>query len=279
MFSRIILKSDEEIELIRKNCLLVSETLAMIASELKEGMTGEQIDKKAEDFIRDHDSLPGFKGLYGFPSTLCISINEAVVHGVPSKVPFKSGDIVSVDCGVYANEFYGDAAYTFAIGEVSEDIIKLCVVTKESLQLGIDQAVVNNRIGDISYAIQNHCQAKHGYGVVRELVGHGLGKKLHEKPEVPNYGIRGKGPKIENGLVIAIEPMINLGRKEVMQAPDGNTIVTKDGKASAHYEHTIAVRNGVADILSDHGVIEKEIDKNKNLKKISLKKQIFAHPN
>ncbi len=279
MIRRIILKSEEQIEIIRGNCLLVSKTLALIAENLKEGQTGESIDRLAETFIRDHGAAPGFKGLYGFPSTLCISVNEAVVHGVPNKRPFEIGDLVSVDCGVYDKDYYGDAAYTFVIGEATQDHMQLCVVTKESLYRGIEQAKLGNRIGDIGHAIQDLCERQFNYGVVRELVGHGVGRKLHEKPEVPNFGQKGKGPKIEEGLVIAVEPMVNLGRKEVRQSKDGNTIITKDGKVSAHYEHTIAVHNGKADILSDHRIIEEAIDKNINLQKISLKKQIFALPN
>ena len=270
--SKILYKTDEEIELIRQNCLLVSKTLAYVGSQLKEGAVGEELDTKAEEFIRDHGANPGFKGLYGCPSTLLISTNEVVVHGLPQKEPFKNGDIVSIDCGVFDKGYYGDAAYTFAIGEISEEIMKLLVVTKESLYKGIDEANTDNRLGDISHAIQHHTEKLYGYGVVRELVGHGLGKSLHEKPEVPNFGKRGKGVRLKDGLVIAIEPMINMGTHRVAQASDGWTIYTKDKKPSAHYEHTIAIRNGSADILSDHSLIEKVIDKNDNIQKISLKK-------
>ena len=270
--SKPIYKTDEEIELIRQNCLMVCQTLAMVGSELKEGVKGSSLDTMAEQYIRDQGALPGFKGLYGCPSTLLISKNEVVVHGLPSDEPFKIGDIVSIDCGVYFNDFYGDAAYTFVIGEVSEEIMKLLVVTKESLALGIDKARVGNRLGDVSHAIQHYNEKVHGYSVVRELVGHGLGRKLHEKPEVPNYGKSGRGIKLQEGLVIAIEPMVNMGVKNVRQAKDGWTIYTKDRKPSAHYEHTIAVRADGPDILSNHALIEESIDKNENLQKISLKK-------
>jgi len=267
----IYYKTNEEIELIRQSCLLVSKTLSLVGSMLKPGIKGSDIDKRAEELIRDHGAIPGFKGYNGFPSTLCVSKNEQVVHGIPTDEEFKDGDIVSVDCGVLMNEFYGDAAYTFAIGDVDEEIMKLLVVTKESLAKGIEQATKNNRIGDISFAIQFHCERDYGYGVVRELVGHGLGKSLHESPEVPNYGKRGRGTKMLEGLVIAIEPMVNMGKKEVKQLDDGWTIITKDLKPSAHYEHTIAITENGADILSDHGIVEEAIKNNKELKEISLK--------
>ena len=269
--SKIIYKTDEEIELIRQNCLLVSKTLALVAEHLKEGVTGFDLDAKAEEFIRDHGALPGFKGYNDFPSTLCISKNEVVVHGIPNDVPFKSGDIVSIDCGVYHNDYYGDAAYTFAIGEIDKETMKLLVVTNESLYKGIEAAKRDGRLGDISFAIQHYTEQVHGYSVVRELVGHGLGKNLHEKPEVPNYGKRGRGVKLQEGLVIAIEPMINLGKKSIAQSDDGWTVYTRDKKPSAHYEHTIAIRNGEADILSDHSFLEAAIEKNIELEKISLK--------
>lgn len=268
--AKIIYKTDEEIELIRQNCLLVSKTLAYTASQLKEGALGKDLDANAEQFIRDHGAEPGFKGLYGCPSTLLISINEVVVHGLPNDVPLKKGDIVSIDCGVYDNSYYGDAAYTFAIGEIDPDTMKLLVVTKDALYKGIDAAKKDNRLGDISHAIQYHTEKLHGYGVVRDLVGHGLGKKLHEKPEVPNFGKRGRGVKLQEGLVIAIEPMINMGTHKVAQAKDGWTVYTRDRKPSAHYEHTIAIKNGTPDILSNHDLIEEVIDKNDNIQKISL---------
>ncbi len=251
---------------------MVSDTLTLVSSQLKEGVKGSDLDTLAETYIRDNGAVPGFKGLYGCPSTLLISKNEVVVHGLPSEEPFKNGDIVSIDCGVYLNDFYGDAAYTFVIGEVSEEIMKLLVVTKESLALGIEQAVVGNRLGDLSHAIQHYTEKVHGYSVVRELVGHGVGRKLHEKPEVPNYGKKGRGIKFQEGLVIAVEPMVNMGVRNVRQAKDGWTIYTKDKKPSAHYEHTIAVTADGPDILSDHKRIEESIDKNENLQKISLKK-------
>ncbi len=269
--SKIVYKTDEEIEIIRENCLLVCKTLAYVGSQLREGALGAELDANAETFIRDHGAEPGFKGLYGCPSTLLISKNEVVVHGLPNKEAFKIGDIVSIDCGVLNKGFYGDAAYTFAIGEISEEVMRLLVVTKEALYKGIAAARKDKRLGDISYAIQYHTEKLNGYGVVRELVGHGLGRKLHEKPEVPNYGKKGRGVRLQDGLVIAIEPMINMGTHRVAQGKDGWTIYTKDRQPSAHYEHTIAIRNGMADILSDHEMIEETIDKNDNIQKISLK--------
>lgn len=265
----IFYKTEEEIELIRESCLLVCKTLAQVASILQPGMTGKEIDEKAESFIRDHGAEPGFKGYRGFPATLCISMNEQVVHGIPSEEPFKENDILSIDCGTYMNEFFGDAAYTFAFNEVDDATYDLLVTTKASLYKGIEQAVTGNRIGDVSYAIQEYAEKQHKYGVVRELVGHGIGKNLHESPEVPNYGKRGRGPVMKNGLVIAIEPMVNLGKKDIRQKDDGWTIITKDKLASAHYEHTVAVKPGKADILSNHEIIEAEIKKNPNLKEIS----------
>ncbi len=251
--------------------MLVSQTLALVAAELKPGAKGSQIDKLAEEFIRDNGAAPGFKGYNGFPSTLCISINEAVVHGIPTDYEFTDQDIVSVDCGVYKNEFFGDAAYTFVFDGVDQKTVELCEVTKTSLYKGIEQAQVGKRIGDIGHAIQMYTEKLHGYSVVRELVGHGLGRNLHEPPEVPNYGKRGRGTVLKKGLVIAIEPMINMGKKSVRQTKDGWTIVTKDKLPSAHYEHTVAVMNGKADILSNHDIVEKEIKNNANIKDISLK--------
>ena len=263
---KIIFKTPEEIELIRESCLLVSKTLAYVGTMLRPGMSGDEVDRKAEEFIRDHAAVPGFKGLYGCPSTLLISRNEAVVHGLPSKEQiFEDGDILSIDCGVLMNEFYGDAAYTFCIGEVAPEVLDLCRVTNESLYLGIEQAVPGNRVGDISHAIQQYTERVHGYSVVRELVGHGLGRSMHEAPDVPNYGRKGKGPVLKEGMVIAIEPMINLGRKEVRTLPDGWTIIAKDRKAAAHYEHTIAIQADGPDILSDHGLIIESIQSNPNI--------------
>ena len=251
----IKLKTGEEVELMRESALLVSKTLGMLAAEIRPGITTLHLDNLAEIFIRDHNALPGFKGLYGFPNTLCTSVNEQVVHGIPNKKALKDGDIISVDCGVLKNEFYGDHAYTFPVGEISEEVQKLLKVTKKSLFLGIEQTRSGNRIGDISHAIQHYTE-KFGYGVVRELVGHGLGKQMHESPEVPNFGKRGKGPMIKNGLVIAIEPMINIGTRRVRQLSDGWTIVTADGKPSAHFEHDVAVVNGKPEVLSTFDYIE-----------------------
>ena len=261
----IYYKTKDEVELIRKSSLLVSDTLALIAGMIKPGITTLELDKKAEEFIRDNGAKPSFLGYRGFPNTLCISVNDMVVHGIPSKNEIKEGDVVSVDCGVYKNGFHGDSAFTFLIGEVTLDAVNLARVTKECVFKGIEMAVPGNRIGDISYAIQNYAEQYHGYGVVRELVGHGLGKSLHEEPEVPNFGNRGKGPKLQEGLVIAIEPMINLGTKNVVQENDGWTIRTKDKKISCHFEHTIAITTGVADILSNFDNIEKAVRSNKNL--------------
>ncbi len=254
----IIYKNREEIELIRESALLVSRTLGMLAAEVKPGVTTLQLDRLAEAFIRDHGGEPGFLGLYDFPNTLCTSVNAQVVHGIPNDVPLKEGDVVSIDCGVKMNGFYGDHAYTFAVGEVSEEVKKLLEVTKKSLYLGIEQMKTGNRIGDISYAIQSYTEA-HGYGVVRELVGHGLGRSMHEKPEVPNYGRKGSGKRIKEGLVLAIEPMINLGTRHVQQLDDGWTIITSDRKPSAHFEHDVAVVDGKPDILSTFDFIEEAL--------------------
>ncbi len=247
--SEIILKNIEEIELIRESALIVSKTLGMIASEIKPGMTGIELDTKAEEFIKDHGATPGFLGLYDFPNTLCISPNSQVVHGIPNRDFFKEGDIISIDCGVLKNGFYGDHAYTFSIGEISSKTKQLLKITKESLYKGISEFKIHNRIGDISYAIQNHSE-KNGFGVVRELVGHGIGKSVHEGPEIPNYGKRGKGKKIINGMVLAIEPMINQGTYKVNQLNDGWTILTADKLPSAHFEHNVALINGKPELLS-----------------------------
>lgn len=257
----IYIKTREEIELMREAALSVSRTLGILAKEIKPGVTSLYLDKLAEEYIRDNGGEPAFKGLYGFPNTLCMSLNEAVVHGIPNDKPFKDGDIISVDCGVKKNGFYGDHAYTFAVGEVKPEVQKLLDVTKECLYLGIEQFKNGNRVGDISYAIQTHAE-KNGYGVVRELVGHGLGKKMHEDPEVPNYGKRGDGPKLRDGMVIAIEPMINMGKKNIKQLPDGWTILTADGLPSAHFEHDVALVDGKPDILSTYDYIEEAL-KNK----------------
>jgi methionyl aminopeptidase len=267
----IYYKTREEIELIRQSCLLVCKTLAEVASQIKPGVSGSELDKLAESFILAHNAKPGFKGYRGFPATLCFSVNEVVVHGIPSDNELKEGDIVSVDCGVLMNGFYGDAAYTFILQGADENVIELCKVTRDSLYKGVEQAIVGNRIGDIGHAIQEYSSVEHPYGVVRELVGHGLGKNLHEAPDVPNFGKRGKGLQLKEGLVLAIEPMINLGVRNVVQLNDGWTICTRDKKPSAHYEHSVAVGKDHADILSDHVIIENSIKKNTNIIDISIK--------
>jgi methionyl aminopeptidase len=254
----IIVKTKEEIELMRQSALIVSKTLGMLAKEVKEGVTTNHLDAIAEEFIRDHGAAPGFKGLYDCPSTLLCSVNEAVVHGLPTDVPLKNGDIVSIDCGALMNDFYGDHAYTFEIGEVAEDTKKLIEVTKESLYVGIRQLTLGNRVGDVGFAIQHYCES-HGYGVVRELVGHGLGRKMHEDPEMPNYGKRGRGKKFIEGMVVAIEPMINMGTHKVKQLKDGWTIVTQDGKPSVHFEHDIAIVDGKPEILSTFAYVHEAL--------------------
>lgn len=256
----IIYKTPEEIEIMREAAQIVSRTLGLIAEHVKPGVTPLELDKIAEDYIRTQDAIPGFLGLYDFPNTLCISINDAVVHGIPTNEPLKNGDIISVDCGAIYKEYYGDHAYTFEVGEVAPEIKKLLKVTRECLDLGVAAAKVGNRIGDIGFAIQQHAE-KNGYGVVRDLVGHGLGKTMHEEPQVPNYGRRGKGKKIQNGLTIAIEPMINMGTEKVVQLDDKWTIVTEDGLPSAHYEHDIAVVNGVPEVLSTFKYVEEALAK------------------
>ena len=237
----------------------MGKTLAEVAKYIKVGVTTLELDKIAEDFIRTNGAVPGFLGYGGFPNTLCVSVNDQVVHGIPSNYALKEGDIVSVDCGVLQNGYYGDSAYTFCVGEVDEKVKKLLKITKESLSLGIDSAQHGNRIGDIGYAIQKHCQAA-GFSVVRKLVGHGVGKNLHEDPEVPNFGKRGQGVLLKEGMVIAIEPMINMGNRDVVQEKDGWTIRTIDRKPSAHFEHTIAIRKGKAEILSTFDYIEEVLN-------------------
>ena len=254
----IIVKTREEIELMRQSALIVSKTLGMLAGELKPGITTLQLDKLAEQFIRDNGATPGFLGLYGCPSTLLTSVNEAVVHGLPTDKPLEEGDIVAIDCGAILNDYYGDHAYTFTIGEVSPEIEKLLKITKESLYKGIEQFKIGNRVGDVGYAIQKYTEDE-GYGVVRELVGHGLGKKLHEDPEMPNYGKRGRGKKFIEGMTVAIEPMINMGTHRVKQLKDGWTIVTADGKPSAHFEHDVALIDGNPEILSTFKYIYKAL--------------------
>lgn len=245
----IIIKSREEIELMRESALVVSRTLGMLASEVKPGVSTLRLDKLAEEYIREQGALPGFLGMYGFPNTLCVSPNAQVVHGIPKNTPLIEGDIISIDCGSIKNDFYGDHAYTFPVGEISPEIQELLKITKESLYLGIAEFKVGNRVGDVGYAIQKYCE-DHGYGVVRELVGHGLGRKMHEDPEMPNYGHRGRGKKFVEGMVVAIEPMINLGTKNIKQLKDGWTILTADNKPSAHFEHDVAIIDGKPELLS-----------------------------
>lgn len=254
------LKTDEEVELLRQSNLLVSATLAAVASLMKPGISTLEIDRKAEEFIRDHGGVPGFKGYQGYPATLCISVNDEVVHGIPSRRVLKDGDIVSVDCGVLMNGFNGDSAFTFAIGVVKPEVLKLIRVTKECLLLGISQAITGNRVGDIGHAIQKHAEVN-GFSVVREMVGHGVGRHLHEPPEVPNYGKPGTGEVLPKGLTIAIEPMINFGRRHIQQDQDGWTIRTSDRKPSAHFEHSVVVRDEIADVLSDFNIIEEAVSK------------------
>lgn len=257
--SKIYYKSPEEIELIRESSLIVSKTLAEVAKIIAPGVTTLALDKLAYEFIKDHGAIPAFLNYGGFPNSLCISPNEQVVHGIPSDYTIKEGDLISVDCGVIKNNFFGDSAYTFSIGEVDAEKQKLVKVTQECLNLAIEKAVVGMRIGDIAFAVQNHAETN-GFGVVRELVGHGVGVKLHEKPEVPNYGKRGSGVKLEEGMVIAIEPMINAGVASIKFWSDGWTVTTKDNKPSAHFEHTVAVKRGKADILSTFSLIEKVLE-------------------
>ena len=259
-------KSLEEIELIRESALLVSKTLGLIAKEIKEGVTTLSLDKIAEEFIRDNNAIPGFLGLYDFPNTLCTSPNSQVVHGIPNNDPLKNGDIISIDCGVLKNNFYGDHAYTFSVGEVSDEINRLLSISKESLYLGINEFSSGNRVGDVGFAIQNHCE-KNGYGVVRELVGHGIGKIMHEKPEMPNYGRKGTGKKLSEGMVVAIEPMINMKSHKIIQHNDGWTITTKDKLPSAHFEHNIAIINGKPEILSTFDYIYESLNITSNEEK------------
>ena len=248
-------RTDSEIELLRKAALLVGKTLGEVGKHIRPGIRTIELDKIAEEFIRDHGAIPAFKGYEGFPGSLCISVNDAVVHGIPGNYELRDGDIVSIDCGTILDGYVGDSAYTFTVGEVSEEIKLFLQRSKESLYKGIEQAVSGNRIGDIGYAIQSYVE-QFGYGVVRELVGHGVGRKLHEDPQVPNYGRRGTGTKLSEGIVIAIEPMITFGKRDIIQERDGWTIKTKDRKPAAHFEHDVAVRNGKAEILSSFEWIE-----------------------
>ena len=245
----IKIKTREEIELMRESALIVSKTLGIMAKEVKPGVTTLYLDKLAEEFIRDQGAIPGFLGLYDFPNTLCMSPNQQVVHGIPNDKILKDGDIISIDCGVLKNGFYGDHAYTFEVGNVDLETKKLLKITKESLYEGIRAFKVGNRVGDVGFAIQTYCE-KYGYGIVRELVGHGLGREMHEDPEMPNYGRRGRGKKLIEGMVVAIEPMVNLGTHKINQLKDGWTILTQDGKPSAHFEHDVAIVNGKPELLS-----------------------------
>ncbi len=261
----MLYKTDAEIVLMKEAALLVSKTLTEVAKILKPGITTMDIDKLCATFVKDHKAIPSFLNYRGYPYTICASVNEVVVHGFPNKKNLKEGDVVSIDMGVILNGWHGDHAYTFILGEVSNEILQLVRVTKESLYKGIEQAIINNRIGDISYAIQEHTEKKYGYGVVRELVGHGLGRSLHEDPQVPNYGKRGNGPKLKENLVLAIEPMINLGTRDVVTESDGWTVRTKDGKPSVHFEHDVCVKRDKALILSDYSIIETAEKANTNL--------------
>lgn len=254
----IYLKNQEEIECIRESALIVSKTLGMLAAEIKPGVTTLELDRLAEAFIRDHNAEPGFLGLYDFPNTLCMSPNAQVVHGIPNNTPLEEGDIISIDCGAYKNGFYGDHAYTFAVGEIEKETQKLLDITKESLYKGIAMFCAGNRLGDLGYAIQAHCE-KEGFGMVRELVGHGLGREMHEGPEVPNYGKRGRGKKFVDGMVLAIEPMVNQGTHRIKQLKDGWTILTADGKPSAHFEHNVALIDGKPELLSTFEYIYKAL--------------------
>jgi methionyl aminopeptidase len=256
----LYLKTDEEVRLLKESNKLVSRTLAEMAALIRPGITTLSLDRIAEEFIRDNGATPAFKGYGGFPNTLCTSVNDEVVHGIPSGYTLKEGDVVSIDCGVILNGWYGDGAYTFAVGEISEELKRLLDYTRASLEEGVRQAVAGNRVGDVSFAVQSKAESG-GFSVVRELVGHGLGTKLHEPPEVPNYGRKGTGPKMDKGLVICIEPMINFGKKETMQMADGWTIKTVDGKPSAHFEYAVAVNKEKADVLTTFEFIEEVLNK------------------
>jgi methionyl aminopeptidase len=261
----MIIKTDEQVEMMRRSARLVSQTLAEIAKDLRPGLTTLSIDKKIGQFVLDHKAVPSFLHYHGYPFNSCISVNDVVVHGFPNNRELKEGDIVSIDVGVVLNGWHGDHAYTFAIGDPGAEVMQLIQVTKASLYKGIEKAVAGNRIGDIGFAIQDYTEREHGYGVVRELVGHGLGRSMHEDPQVPNAGKRGTGAKLRENLVLAIEPMINLGTREVYTEADGWTVRTKDGKASVHFEHDVCVRKGKADILSDYSIIEAVEKVNPNL--------------
>lgn len=261
----IFYKTNAEIDEMKKAAMLVSTTLAEVAKILKPGMTTMQIDTFCANYIKDHKATPSFLNYHKYPHNICASVNDVVVHGFPNNVELKDGDIVSIDFGVILNGWHGDHAYTFALGEMTEEKMKLINITKESLYKGIEKAIVNNRVGDIGYAIQEHTEFKHKYGVVRELTGHGLGRNLHEDPQVPNYGKRGNGPKLKENVVLAIEPMINMGTKDVYTEDDGWTVKTADGKLSVHFEHDVCVKKDKALILSDYSIIEQAEQANKNL--------------
>ena len=261
----MILKNKEEIELMRQSALLVSKTLAEVARVLRPGISSMTLDKMIGEIIRDHKAIPSFLDYRGYPFNSCISVNDVVVHGFPNNHPLKEGDIVSIDVGVILNEWHGDHAYTFAIGDPGDEVAQLIRATKEALYRGIEKAIGGNRVGDISFAIQEHTEKKYGYGVVKELVGHGLGKSMHEDPQVPNYGKRGSGAKMKEGLVLAIEPMINLGTRKVYTEDDGWTVRTEDHKPSVHFEHDVCVKKGKADILSNYAPIEAAEKANVNL--------------
>lgn len=264
----IIYKTTEEIALMRISNLLVGDTIAQLAAMLKPGITTIALDKVAGEYIRDNGGVPSFLNYHGFPFNTCISVNDAVVHGFPGKTELKEGDVISIDCGVYKNGFHGDSAYTFLLGEAKPAVMDLLRITKESLYKGIAKAIANNRIGDIAWAVQEHTEKNHGYGVVRDLVGHGIGRDLHEDPQVPNFGKRGNGAKLLPGMTLAIEPMINMGKKEVFYDADGWTIRTKDGLPSAHFEHSICVQKNRPDILSSFVAIEAAERKNENLSQV-----------
>ena len=251
----ILYKTEEQIELIRESAQILGKAHGEVARQVRPGIKTKDLDKIAEEFIADHGAKASFKGYNGFPSTLCISVNENVVHGFPSEYELKDGDIISIDCGVFYKGYHSDSAYTYPVGDIAPETMSLLKATKESLYLGIEQAKFGNRMGDVSYAIQKYVEDR-GYTVVRELVGHGLGKSLHESPEVPNFGKRGRGPKLGKGLVIAIEPMVNLGTRNIVQESDGWTIRTRDRKPSAHFEHTVAIFPDRTEILTTHKYIE-----------------------
>ncbi len=257
----IHLKTEKEMETMRESADIVGKTLAEVAKMIRPGVSLKTLDKVAETFIRDHGAVPSFKGYDGFPASLCLSVNDVVVHGIPSNKELQDGDIIAVDCGAYKNGFHGDYCYTFEVGHVSEEIHLLCQRTKESLYKGIEQAVAGKRVGDIGYAVQSYVES-FGYSVVREMVGHGCGRHMHEKPDVPNYGTKGSGPRLKKGMVICIEPMINLGVKEIRVDKDGWTTRTADGYPSAHYEHMVAIRENGSELLSTYRYIEEVLEKN-----------------